>query len=166
MASIWHCDGHMLGEAEKSHLRLSTRQLVFRYAAFAVIATFANLGAQRLVWAATEGWYVPALMTGTLVGLVVKYWLDKRWIFFDNRRGIRGETRTFGLYTLTGVGTTALFWGSETLFWVIGQSQIMRETGAVLGLTAGYVIKYNLDKRFVFQETWGSRLQGSNGHPE
>jgi putative flippase GtrA len=32
-----------------------------------------------------------ALGAGTLVGLVVKYVLDKRWIFFDETRGARAQ---------------------------------------------------------------------------
>lgn len=134
-----------------ARLPLSLGQLVIRYAAFAVIATLANLGTQRLVLAGTGGWYVLALGAGTGVGLVVKYALDKRWIFHDMRGALREETRKFSLYILTGVATTAIFWGSETAFWMIGQTQAMREVGAVLGLTVGYVIKYNLDYRFVFR---------------
>ncbi len=133
---------------------MTTTGLIIRYAGFAGIATLANLGAQRAVFALlAEGQLrlIAALVCGTGVGLVVKYLLDKRWIFFDRMRPIKDETRTFSLYTLTGVGTTALFWGSESLFWVFWQTQHMRELGAVLGLTAGYVIKYNLDKRFVFR---------------
>ena len=30
---------------------------------------------------------------------------------------------------------------------------MMRELGAVLGLSVGYVVKYFLDRRFVFQNT-------------
>lgn len=131
-------------------MSLSLRRLVVRYAVFACIATLANLAMQRLVLAATDGWYLPALAMGTLVGLVVKYALDKKWIFFDALGAVQDETRKFSLYTLTGVGTTAIFWVSETAFWLIGQTQSMRETGAVLGLTVGYVIKYKLDNRFVF----------------
>lgn len=133
---------------------MSTAGLILRYGAFAAIATLANLGAQRAVFALVpEGQLrlMAALVCGTGVGLVVKYLLDKRWIFHDRLRPAREETRTFSLYTLTGVGTTALFWGVESLFWAVWQTQTMRELGAVLGLTAGYVIKYNLDKRFVFR---------------
>lgn len=133
-------------------MHLTLRQLVIRYASFAVLATLANLATQRLVFAGSAGWYVAALMAGTLVGLVVKYILDKRWIFFDEKRKLGAETRKFGLYSLTGVGTTAIFWGSETLFWVVGKTQTMREIGAVLGLSIGYVIKYNLDRRLVFAQ--------------
>lgn len=143
-------------------MHLSRPQLVIRYAAFAGIATLANLGVQRLVLAQTYGWYVLALLAGTAVGLVVKYVLDKRWIFFDTLQTLKNETRQFGLYTLTGVGTTALFWGSETLFWMIWQTQTMRETGAILGLTAGYIIKYNLDYRYVFRQDNTARAEHSD----
>ncbi len=58
-------------------------QLVLRYGFFAVLATLANLGAQRAVLAAIDGTlgYASAVFTGTAVGLVLKYLLDKRWIF-------------------------------------------------------------------------------------
>lgn len=133
---------------------------------FAGVATLANLGVQRIVLAERSGWYVLALMAGTATGLVVKYVLDKQWIFFDGLQNLSNETRKFSLYTLTGVGTTVLFWGSETLFWVIGQTQTMREIGAVLGLTAGYFIKYNLDCRYVFQRRDTARTEGSNSQNE
>ena len=38
-------------------------------------------------------------------------------------------------------------------FWLIWGTDLARESGAVLGLTVGYVVKYNLDRRFVFVET-------------
>ncbi len=133
---------------------MGTTGLILRYAGFAVIATLANLGAQRGIFAllpAGQARLIAALICGTGIGLVVKYVLDKRWIFDDPLRPARDETRTFSLYTLTGVATTALFWGVESLFWTIWQTRDMRELGAILGLSAGYVIKYNLDKRFVFR---------------
>lgn len=126
--------------------------LVLRYAAFAVMATLANLATQRIVLqggAGTER-FVLAVLAGTAVGLVVKYVLDKRWIFHDAEGGLKAHGRKFTLYTLMGLVTTALFWGSETLFWLIWRTDAMRELGAVLGLAVGYVVKYNLDRRYVF----------------
>jgi putative flippase GtrA len=127
--------------------------LAVRYAAFAAIASVANLATQRLVFATTdlEIRLLVALVAGTGVGLVLKYFLDKKWIFFDAAEPLAAETRKFSLYTLTGVATTLIFWGAEALFWEIWQTQAMRETGAVLGLTAGYFIKYQLDRRYVFR---------------
>ncbi len=51
-----------------------------------------------------------------------------------------------------GVVTTAIFWSTETAFWVIWHTDLARETGAVLGLAVGYVVKYRLDRRFVFTD--------------
>ena len=133
---------------------LTRATLVARYTLFAVFATAANLGVQRAVLAInpSEVGFLLALSTGTLTGLFVKYMLDKRWIFFDARSGLRTHGRLFALYTLMGIFTTLIFWGTETAFWLIGQTDEMRELGAVLGLAVGYFLKYRLDLRFVFTD--------------
>ncbi|OWV48366.1 GtrA family protein [Mameliella alba] len=133
---------------------MTRRMLLLRYAGFAVLATLANLATQRLVLLAGDGGtaFAIAVGAGTLVGLVVKYLLDKRWIFYDDATGLRAHGRKFTLYTVMGIVTTAVFWGTETAFWIFWKTDVMRELGAVLGLTIGYVIKYNLDRRFVFTD--------------
>ena len=137
---------------------MTLHTLVFRYTVFAVIATLANLAMQRLVLAGGDStlWFMAAVGAGTLVGLVVKYVLDKRWIFADTSTGVKAHGKKFGLYTTMGLITTAIFWGTETSFWLIWKTDMMRELGAVLGLAVGYVVKYNLDRRFVFTD---SRLE-------
>ncbi len=137
--------------------------LVLRYAAFAAIAMVTNLSVQRLVlWGGTGTVrYIAAMIAGTLVGLMVKYLLDKRWIFQDIGTGIRQHGTKFTLYAFMGLFTTAIFWGSETAFWLIWRTDTMRELGAVLGLSIGYVIKYHLDSRFVFTDALGRRRAGS-----
>ncbi len=131
---------------------VSLTTLVFRYAAFAVIATIANLGMQRLVLAggAGTGHFLTAIAAGTLVGLVVKYLLDKRWIFHDMSTSVAAHGRQFTLYSMMGLATTAIFWGLETAFWLVWNTEVMREIGAVIGLSIGYIVKYKLDRRFVF----------------
>ncbi|MET4102107.1 putative flippase GtrA [Roseovarius sp. MBR-78] len=130
------------------------RTLILRYAAFAVVAVLVNLATQRAVlslpWAVPGFGLAVAIAAGTLTGLVVKYLLDKRWIFLDRETGMAAHGRKFALYTAMGLVTTALFWGSETAFWLIWRTDAMREAGAVLGLAVGYVTKYHLDRRFVF----------------
>ena len=130
---------------------MTVQALILRYALFAVLATLANLGAQRLVLLLGEGgWlFALALVFGTGVGLVVKYVLDKRWIFYDQSPD---HARQFTLYSAMGLVTTAIFWGTETAFWLIWQTHGLRELGAVLGLMVGYVVKYQLDRRFVFTD--------------
>lgn len=134
---------------------MSTHTLILRYTAFAILATLANLATQRVVMASGENAYhfAGAVGLGTIVGLVVKYILDKRWIFMDFEGGLQANSRQFSLYMVMGIATTAIFWGTETLFWVTWRTDLMREVGAIIGLSVGYVVKYNLDKRFVFNQT-------------
>ena len=124
--------------------------LVLGYAGFAVLATLANLASQRAVLALMPGGLLPALAVGTLVGLVVKFWLDRTWIFAGRPSAGSSTTGTFGLYAATGVVTTLIFWGFETAAWLIWQSHLAREIGAVTGLAIGYLVKYRLDRRYVF----------------
>lgn len=128
--------------------------LVLKCTVFAVIATIANLGVQRLVLARGDDavMFALAVGAGTLVGLVIKYILDKRWIFYDLGTGVKAHGQKFSLYTAMGLITTAIFWGTETAFWLIWQTDAMRELGAVIGLGIGYIVKYNLDRRFVFTD--------------
>lgn len=127
-------------------------QLIVRYALFAVTATLANLLMQRAVLAVlSDGLgFALAIFAGTATGLLIKYMLDKRWIFFDKTAGVANGSRKFGLYTLTGVATTLIFWATETAFWLTWSTAQARELGAILGLAIGYCIKYNLDRKFVF----------------
>lgn len=129
-------------------------ELIMRYSAFAAIAMTASLLAQRLVLAfdKTTIGFAAALTFGTFIGLIVKYTLDKRWIFFDASTGIRSHSHKFSLYTAMGVVTTLIFWAAETSFWLISKTNHMREIGAILGLIIGYTIKYQLDRRYVFTD--------------
>lgn len=139
------------------------RQIALKYAAFAAIATLVNVSTQELVlriiadidasdYEATLT-HIPlyvAILAGTVAGLACKYFLDKYYIF-NFVTTTRGENiRHFAAYTMTGIGTTCLFWGFELGFEYIFQSPAARYVGASLGLAIGYGIKYQLDKRYVF----------------
>lgn len=128
--------------------------LILRYASFAALATLANLATQRFVLLAgnSAGRVTLAIAAGTIVGLLIKYVLDKRWVFYDVETGPSAHAQKFTLYAGMGLITTALFWGAETAFWLIWHTDAMRELGAVLGLCVGYVVKYRLDRRFVFTD--------------
>lgn len=131
--------------------------LIALYVGFAILATIANLATQRLVLGINDSaWgFAAAVFMGTLVGLALKYVLDKRWIFFDRANGAAAQGKQFFLYSLMGIVTTLIFWVTETVFWVVWQTDGMRELGAVLGLSVGYAVKYQLDRRFVFTQTEG-----------
>lgn len=129
-------------------------KLVVVYTILAIIATLANIGAQEIVIRSYTGVFAitTSVLVGTAVGLVVKYILDKRYIFRFQARDSLHDSQTFALYTFMGLATTAVFWGFEFGFQYWFQSKELRYLGGVIGLTIGYFIKYQLDKRYVFRE--------------
>lgn len=127
-------------------------EIALLYTVFAAIATLANIGSQALVVACYRGIYSVELsiLIGTAAGLPIKYMLEKRHIFGYVAENLSHDSKLFVLYSIMGTVTTALFWGTEyTFHWMFG-SDSMRYVGAAIGLSAGYVIKYHLDKKFVF----------------
>jgi putative flippase GtrA len=128
-------------------------RLAILYAVIAIIATATNIGTQELTVRAYEGPFQVALsiFIGTAVGLVVKYLLDKAFIFGFRARDTLHDVQTFGLYTVMGIVTTAIFWGLEFGFNQLFQSKDMRYLGGLIGLAIGYWTKYHLDKRYVFR---------------
>lgn len=122
------------------------------YGAFAVAATLVNLVVQRLVLmtGTPESRIFPAIAAGTVAGLLAKYLFDKKWIFLSREVGVKAHSRQFTMYAITGVLTTLVFWGVEFAFWLFWRDDYMREIGAIIGLSVGYVVKYRLDSRFVF----------------
>ena len=127
---------------------------LFLYIFFALISTFANLITQRFILSINNSnlFFLTAVILGTFIGLLIKFFLDKKWIFNDISYGLENQTRKFSLYASMGLLTTIIFWSTETIFWFIWQTEKMREIGAILGLTIGYILKYKLDKNFVFKK--------------
>jgi putative flippase GtrA len=127
--------------------------LSLKYGLFALAAMASNLCLQAVTHRFYKGDFelFVSMALGTLAGLVVKYLLDKRFIFHYRTAGVEEEGKKFSLYTATGVLTTLVFWGCEIAFdWLFGKAS-MRYLGALIGLTIGYSAKYQLDKRFVFR---------------
>lgn len=91
-----------------------------------------------------------SVIVGTGTGLVVKYLLDKQFIFRFQTRDAKHEGKTFLLYSLMGVFTTLIFWLLEFSFHYLFGTESLRYLGATIGLVIGYGVKYYLDKRYVF----------------
>lgn len=128
-------------------------KIAFLYAFLALIATGINLGAQDFSMRAYTGVYALPLsmIVGTIAGLLVKYALDKRYIFRFRARDAAHDSSTFILYGIMGLATTCIFWGVELAFNHVYGSAAMRYVGGFIGLAIGYLAKYHLDKRFVFR---------------
>ena len=126
--------------------------IALKYLFFASIATTLNLLTQALsltLYGGTYNLYV-AMAFGTAAGLVSKYVLDKRYIFAYRPASHIDDAHRFVVYTATGIITTALFWATEIAFHTLWRHELAKYAGAVLGLSIGYLLKYRLDKQFVF----------------
>lgn len=124
-----------------------------RYILFAIIATLANLAAQEVVIRLSP--VAPltfSILAGTAAGFILKYLMDKKWVFDDDYSGHRQELQKITLYGVFSVFTTLIFWSFEVTFWVIWRTDFAKYTGAVLGLAIGYAAKFALDRAFVFRE--------------
>lgn len=129
-------------------------KLSILYVIFAVIATLTNLLAQEITVQMYSGifQFSISVMAGTVVGLIVKYLLDKKYIFNYHTQNQSQDAQTFVIYAAMGIITSLIFWSMEYAFDTWFETRFMRYTGAVLGLMIGYATKYQLDKRFVFVE--------------
>ena len=132
--------------------RSTSFRLPLLYGFFAVIAMASNLAAQALVMYFDNNSHAMLLsmLVGTGIGLVTKYILDKRYIFIFKAENLAHDGRLFLLYSVMGIVTTALFWIIEYGFHWIFATELMRYIGGAIGLIMGYLIKYRLDKQFVF----------------
>jgi len=126
--------------------------LAFKYAVFAGIATVVNIIAQDITMRIYTGLFAMyvSIAVGTLTGLVAKYVLDKICIFSYRASSLVDDGAKFILYSVMGLATTLIFWGTELGFEFIFGTKWLRYLGAAIGLTIGYSVKYQLDKHFVF----------------
>jgi GtrA-like protein len=127
-------------------------RLTTLYALIALLAIGVNLATQiAVIWAYNGNYAIPiSVLIGTAAGLPVKYVLEKRFIFSFRSKDLKHDGQVFILYSLMGVFTTALFWAIEFAFHLLFNTNAMRYLGGAIGLTIGNIIKYHLDKRYVF----------------
>lgn len=129
--------------------------ILIKYITFAVIATFINISTQYVIhtlWFHAYSLYI-GIFIGTISGFVVKYILDRFYIFHYREKSLRRNTENVLLYGITGVITTFIFWGVELIFNELFDFNMAKYLGAVIGLSIGYFIKYRLDKTYVFKQT-------------
>ncbi len=124
-----------------------------KYSLFAFIAILANILFQTIslkVYCGPYSFYI-SILFGTLVSLILKFTLDKKYIFHHVSKQKNNTSKTFVLYSTMSTITTFIFWGLELLFDALFESELFRYIGAFLGLSIGYSIKYFLDIKYVFK---------------
>ena len=122
------------------------------YTLFAVLSTAINIGSQMVsIWAYKGPLYVEiSILVGTAMGLPLRYFLEKRYIFAFTSRNLAHDGKLFIFYSVMGVITTLIFWSTEYAFYIIYNTDFMRYVGGVVGLAIGFYVKYQLDKKYVF----------------
>ena len=126
--------------------------IALKYLIFAIISIVVNLFFQWisfLVYSGAFSLYL-AMAVGTIAGLLTKYVLDKKWIFYHKPKDKKDDAKKFILYSFMGVFTTLIFWGFEIAFDYFWN---LKYVGATIGLSIGYFVKYHLDKKFVFKDS-------------
>lgn len=146
------------------------KKLILKYSFFAFISIIVNLVSQELIYNAlklnlflevvktiekfsnfSNFIFYTSMLGGTFFGLLTKYMLDKKYIFYYKVKSKKDDLSKFIMYTFMGIITTFIFWGFEIAFKNIFDFYIAKYIGGLIGLTIGYTVKYFLDKRFVFR---------------
>lgn len=127
--------------------------LALKYSAIAISASAMNIALQVLILKFYKGPLAIELSIAMATGLIlpVKYFLDKKFIFSFQVSSLSKDAKHFGLYTFVSLFTVLIFWGTEYGFHAFFQTDLMRYTGAALGLAVSFMAKYHLDKKFVFR---------------
>ena len=127
-------------------------KIVVLYSLFAVLSTAINIGSQMLsIWIYKGPLAVEiSILVGTAMGLPLRYFLEKRYIFNFTSKNLVHDGKLFVFYSAMGVITTLIFWGTEYAFHLIYDTDFMRYLGGIIGLSIGFYVKYQLDKKYVF----------------
>ena len=127
-------------------------KIAILYTLFAVVSTAINIGSQMLsIWVYEGPFSVEiSILFGTVMGLPLRYFLEKRYIFNFTSKNLVHDGKLFIFYSAMGVITTLIFWGTEYAFHLIYDTDFMRYLGGILGLSVGFYVKYQLDKKYVF----------------
>ena len=122
------------------------------YTLFAVVSTAINIGSQILsIWIYKGPFSIEiSILIGTIVGLPLRYVLEKKYIFDFTSENFTHDGKLFVFYSAMGVITTLIFWGTEYAFHLIYDTDLMRYLGGIIGLSIGFYVKYQLDKKYVF----------------
>ena len=131
---------------------LTAIKIAVPYTLFVVISTVINISSQMLsIWLYKGPYSVEfSILIGTTVGLPLCYILEKRYIFNSTSQNLLHIGKLFVFYSAMGVITTPIFWGTEYALHLIYDLDFMRYVGGIIGLAAGFYVKCQLDKKYVF----------------
>ena len=133
-------------------MKKTATKIAVLYTLFAVLSIAINIGSQMLsIWIYKGPLSVEvSILVGTAMGLPLRYFLEKRYIFNFTSKNLVHDGTLFVFYSAMGAITTLIFWGTEFAFHLIYDTDFMRYIGGIIGLSIGFYVKYQLDKKYVF----------------
>ena len=141
-------------------MRKKAAKIAVSYTLFAVLSTAINIGSQMLsIWIYKGPLSIEiSILIGTAMGLPLRYFLEKRYIFNFTSKSLVHDGKLFILYSAMGVITTLIFWGTEYAFHLVYDTDLMRYLGGIIGLSIGFYVKYQLDKKYVFVNSFNKAV--------
>jgi putative flippase GtrA len=166
----------------KDSTKSVTRQAVL-YFSFAVLVIVLNLIIQKLhmdflspwicsqvSWQFVQTFYCPEsgrVLVGSVLGVgvsyIVKFILDKFIVFQKRSRDLKQTSKEFIKYFLFAILTTLINIGGQyLLYWAFSIDYII---AGFISLAIGYIVKFLLDRKYVFPETTSQNHQTENPQP-
>jgi hypothetical protein len=132
------------------------------YSFFVAVGITTNLITQLLVAKVlTQVFQIYIGMSlGALTSMLVKFQLDRHYIFLCRPSSLITRGRQFFFYSLFGIVNISCFWSAELTFHFLFQAPSMRYVGAFIGLIVGHALKYRVDKRLVFKDALPAMSKG------
>ena len=98
-------------------MRKTATKIAVLYTLFAVLSTAINIGSQILsIWIYKAHSVEISILVGTAMGLPLRYFLEKCYIFNFTSKNLVHDGKLFVYYSAMGVITTLIFWGTEYAF--------------------------------------------------
>lgn len=133
------------------------------YTLFAVLSTVknVNIGSQMLsIWIYKGTLSIEiSILAGIAMGLSLSYFLEKPYIFNFTRNNLVYDGKLFVFYSaIIGVITMLIFWGTEYAFHLFNDTDFMRYLSGIIGLSFGFYVKYQLDKKTFFVNSFNEAV--------
>jgi len=125
--------------------------VIFHYLILCFFAIILNITSQHIFLFYYIGSYAIeiSILIGTLVTFFLRFLLEKKFIFFKDKFSFKTESMLY-MYFVSSVLATLIFWICEYSFHLLFDSDPIRYFGALIGLFAGFYVKYKMDKSLTF----------------
>ncbi len=90
---------------------------------------------------------------GLFAGFVLKYLMDKKYVFSDITESKEKEMKKVLIYAMMSIFTTIILTLIVAGFKVWVSRERAKDVGLVIGLLIGYTTKFFLDRKYVFNSS-------------